>query len=314
MGLEDDVAIESRLVSKTIESAQTRVEGYNFDIRKRVVEFDDVINKQRETIYAERDKVLRNEDLAETVRAFLDDELAAMAAQHLSGSAEEWNVEAFANELRRMGIDTTDISDDELWDLGSSEAIVTRLQEVADEKLERRAAEVGEDWRLVERLVLLRTIDSLWVEHLTELDDMRRGIGLRGYAQQDPLNEFRKEAFALYEELSGFIRHQVASTIFRVTVTRTPAPPAGPMPLPGPGQPARPPAETRRGEASPVGPAAAAGAALSGAMSNRPATLSGGPSGGQQARPGYTPTGARIGRNDPCWCGSGQKYKRCHGR
>jgi preprotein translocase subunit SecA len=317
MGLEDDVAIESRLVSKTIESAQTRVEGYNFDIRKRVVEFDDVINKQRETIYAERDKVLRNEDLRETIRAFVDEELEAMAAQYLGGaSPEEWNVETFANELRRMGIEPADISDDDLWELGGSEAIVERLQEIADQKLERRAAEVGDDWKLVERLVLLRTIDSLWVEHLTELDDMRRGIGLRGYAQQDPLNEFRKEAFALYEELGGFIRHQVASTIFRVTVTRAPAPPAGPVPLPGPAQQARPGANVRRESASPVGPAAA-GAARGGALpAGRPATL-GGPTavpGGQAARPGYTPSGTRIGRNDPCWCGSGQKYKRCHGR
>jgi len=245
-----------------------------------------------------------------------------MAAQYLGAAAEEWNLEAFSNELRRMGIDAVDISDDDLWELGSREAIVTRLQEIADAKLEKREAEVGDDWRLVERLVLLRTIDSLWVEHLTELDDMRRGIGLRGYAQQDPLNEFRKEAFALYEELSGFIRHQVASTIFRVTVTRTPAPIAGPVPLPGPGQPARVVAGAATGAAaSPAGPASA-GTARSGPVPvGRPAMLGGagalagapGP-GGQQARPGFTPSGARIGRNDPCWCGSGQKYKRCHGR
>jgi preprotein translocase subunit SecA len=322
MGLEDDVAIESRLVSKTIEGAQTRVEGYNFDIRKRVVEFDDVINKQRETIYAERDKVLRNEDLTETIRSFIDEELDAMAAQHLGGPSEEWSVEAFATELRRMGIDQADIGDDELWDLGSREAIVTRLHEVADEKLEKRAAEVGDDWKLVERLVLLRTIDSLWVEHLTELDDMRRGIGLRGYAQQDPLNEFRKEAFSLYEELGSFIRHQVASTIFRVTVTRTAAAPTGAVPLPGPGQPARTGDATggAGGPASPASPTAApAGATTSiggSVPASRPMTLAGAAAGaaGQTARPGFTPDGSRIGRNDPCWCGSGQKYKRCHGR
>jgi preprotein translocase subunit SecA len=158
------------------------------------------------------------------------------------------------------------------------------------------------------------------VEHLTELDDMRRGIGLRGYAQQDPLNEFRKEAFALYEELSGFIRHQVATAIFRVTVTRTPAQPASPVPLPGPGQPARGVAAPGRdAAASARGPAPAA-AALGGPLSaGRPAMLSGAAAGaasagGQQVRQGFTPSGARIGRNDPCWCGSGQKYKRCHGR
>jgi preprotein translocase subunit SecA len=324
-------------VSKTIESAQTRVEGYNFDIRKRVVEFDDVINKQRETIYAERDKVLRNEDLGETISGFVVEELQALADQHLSGQPEEWGVEAFSNELRRMGIDTADISDDELWSLGTKEAIVERLQGLAEDKLDRKADEIGEAWSLVERLVLLRTIDSLWVDHLTELDDMRRGIGLRGYAQQDPLNEFRKEAFALYEELGGFIRHQVATTIFRVTVTREAAPPPdAPVPLPGPGQPARSggtpgtapgtSSTSAGGGVPPAAPRSPLGGVLGGALpAGRTVPAAGdspnvgqrlsppGP-GGEQARPGFTPKGQRIGRNDPCWCGSGQKYKRCHGR
>ena len=124
-----------------------------------------------------------------------------------------------------MGLDGEGTSADDLWDVGSREAIAEHVRELADAKLEARAAEVGEaDWSMVERLVLIRTIDSLWVEHLTELDDMRRGIGLRGYAQQDPLNEFRREAFALYEELRDLIRHGVATSIFRVTVTRQPTP------------------------------------------------------------------------------------------
>jgi len=222
MGLEDDVAIESRLVSKTIESAQSRVEGYNFDMRKRVVEFDDVINRQRETIYAERDKVLRNEDLTATVRSFLEDEIRSLVADHLAGdTADDWGMEALVAALRAMGVDGPGTSEDDLWEIGGRDEITEHLLELADTRLDAREAEVGEtDWALVERLVLLRTIDSLWVEHLTEIDDMRRGIGLRGYAQQDPLNEFRREAFELYGELRGLIRHQVASTIFRVTVTR----------------------------------------------------------------------------------------------
>ena len=189
--------------------------------------------------------------------------------------------------------------------------------------------------------MLLRTIDSLWVEHLTELDDMRRGIGLRGYAQQDPLNEFRKEAFRLYEELSDLIRRQVATTIFRVTVRREPET----VPLPGPGQPARVAAgagapdggsERRRDGRRPCprrrGPPLAAGqaalrqpaAGLAGSVrGTRPprrpdAQRARGPrvtprSAGGSVRPGFTPSGARIGRNEPCWCGSGQKYKKCHG-
>ena len=235
MGLEDDVAIESRLVSKTIESAQSRVEGFNFDIRKRVVEFDDVINKQRETIYAERDKVLRNEDLGETILDLLDQEVDALLDQFArrrdrrrlelrravgrapgDGPRRSGHLRGRALGDRRPG--------------GHPRSTSTTL---VDQKLEEKEQEVGEtDWTMIERLVLLRTIDSLWVEHLTELDDMRRGIGLRGYAQQDPLNEFRREAFALYTELRDFIRHQLASTIFRVTVTRQPPPPPNPMPMP----------------------------------------------------------------------------------
>ncbi|HZM73467.1 MAG TPA: preprotein translocase subunit SecA [Candidatus Polarisedimenticolia bacterium] len=347
LGLEDDVAIESRIVSKTIESAQTRVEGFNFDIRKRVVEFDDVINRQRETIYAERDKVLRNEDLTDTIRVFLDDELETLADVHLGadgGGPGDHGMEVFSNELKRMGFAAEAVSEDALWELGPREAIVEHLKDLADEMLEAKEAEIGaEGWAVVERIVLLRTIDSLWVEHLTEVDDMRRGIGLRGYAQQDPLNEFRREAFRLYEELRGFIRHQVASQIFRVSITRQPAPtPGAAQPLPGPGQPARV-------AATAGATAAAAGAGAGGSATPRPTTFSSGGGGitsagaggllaratstsggsgngagagsgarpagdGQQARPGHTPTGEKIGRNDLCWCGSGQKYKRCHGR
>ena len=328
MGLEDDVAIESRLVSKTIESAQTRVEGFNFDIRKRVVEFDDVINRQRETIYAERDKVLRNVDLAETIEAFLGEEVEALVAQHLSDPVpNEWGMEGLVADVRRMGFDASEIDEDSVWDLGTREAIADHLHTLMEERLEKRQAEVGEaDWKMVERMVLVRTIDSLWVEHLTEIDDMRRGIGLRGYAQQDPLNEFRKEASRLYEELNELIRHQVATSIFRVTVTRE-APPA-PTLLPGPGQPARPTTDGLAATAAAGQRAAAdAGARISGVARGFPGgglvresvgdtPLAGGIAGAPASgvRPGYTPAGDRIGRNDVCYCGSGLKYKKCHGR
>ena len=135
LGLEDDVAIESRLVSKTIESAQTRVEGFNFDIRKRVVEFDDVINKQRETIYAERDKVLRNEDLTETVREFLDAEVEAMADTYLGGdSPTDWNLEGFSSALRAMGLEGEATSEEALDDAATSrETLINYVRDLADE-------------------------------------------------------------------------------------------------------------------------------------------------------------------------------------
>jgi preprotein translocase subunit SecA len=361
MGLEDDVAIESRLVSKTIESAQTRVEGFNFDIRKRVVEFDDVINKQRETIYSERDKVLHNEDLGETIVGFLDEEIDALIAQYCAEELpEEWNIEGLSLAARAIGLDAEGTSEDELWDLGTRDAIRDHLRELVDARLAAKETEVGDaDWTTIERVVLLRTIDSLWVEHLTELDDMRRGIGLRGYAQQDPLVEFRREAFNLYAELRGFIRHQLASSILRVQVTRQEAP--GPQPLPGPGQPGQLAGGSSElaaasadgsaasaggggngasdgavrtaaaGRAAATGSAAAAGNAILGSIARGlppPPAVRGvreslgdevvgsGPSsnGSSALRPGFAPDGRRMGRNDVCFCGSGLKYKKCHGR
>ena len=382
LGLEEDVAIESRLVSKTIESAQTRVEGYNFDIRKRVVEFDDVIARQRETIYTERDKVLRNEALTDTVRAFIDEEVDAMLDTYCGESApDDWNIEGLTAALRAMGLDGPETSEDALLDVGPREALAGHLRELADGRLDAKIAEVGEaDWSMVERVVLLRTIDALWIEHLTELDDMRRGIGLRGYAQQDPLNEFKKEAFNLYDQLNELIRHQVATTIFRVSVVRQgpdegpasaggePAHPRQPAPgspggaAPGPGEEARVAAALSAGAAAlrssrPGAPAAATGAGATrtsagGAASFTPAATAGrGPAAqgarsssgqssapavaarnlpaapalrniqerlGDQAassgRPGPGGPGAKLGRNDPCYCGSGLKYKKCHGR
>jgi len=327
MGLEDDVAIESRIVSKTIESAQSRVEGFNFDIRKRVVEFDDVINKQRETIYAERDKVLRNEDLGDTIQRFLDEELDALLAQYCAAEVpDDWNVDGLAAALRVMGLEGPGAAEDDLWEVGGREAVSAHLRDLVDATLHAREAQVGaEDWAVVERIVLLRTIDALWVEHLTELDDMRRGIGLRGYAQQDPLNEFRKEAYSLYEELRSLIRHQVASTIFRVSVSRQAPPPDLATPFPAPLESTVPGPALAPGAAIPGGAAAlgALGAGLAArGLPSSPAVRAvreqlgdrAVASGGGQTRAGFTPGGERIGRNDPCWCGSGQKYKKCHGR
>jgi preprotein translocase subunit SecA len=325
MGLEGEVALESRLVSKTIENAQTRVEGYNFDIRKRVVEYDDVINKQRETIYAERDKVLRNEDLTETVRTFLDEELETVVDQYLPGEhVDDWDFEGLERAVAQLGIEGSELDADSLAEIGVREDILQHLREAIDGTLQARSDTYGEDvWSQVERIVLLRTIDTLWVEHLTELDDMRRGIGLRGYGGIDPLNEFKKESFKLYEELRGFIRHQVASTVFRVTVQqmapsatqtssgplqatattssgdggngagattagRTPAPVAAGA-LPGLAGAARPDTiQYQHGEQAVAGPGAAAGTA-------------------------DTASSPKLGRNEPCWCGSGKKFKRCHG-
>ncbi len=352
MGLEGDMALESRLVSKTIESAQSRVEGYNFDIRKRVVEYDDVINKQRETIYAERDKVLRNEDLTATVRDFVDDEIDALVDQHMAGeSPQDWDFDGLSHQLNQMGLAGDDVSADTLADIGVREDISEHLREVVDKTLEKSEQEVGEEvWAQVERLVLLRSIDTLWVEHLTELDDMRRGIGLRGYAGTDPLNEFKREAFKLYEELRGFISKQVANNIFRVQIQQAPQQQTFPMPIPAQlGQTgtdgngaqldsitpvegghvhsdgtfhADAPPATAGASAAPVLAAAAVLPGLAATQrrgvklqhGDEVAVGDGSPAvSASAAKTAPQSTGPKLGRNDPCWCGSGKKFKRCHG-
>jgi preprotein translocase subunit SecA len=345
LGLDEDMAIESRLVSKTIESAQSRVEGYNFDIRKRVVEYDDVINRQRETIYEERDKVLRNEDLTDTVQSFLDQEFDVLVDVHLPSELppQEWKMPALVAAVQALGLlgpeKSAEDFEDELWDLGKRDAIAAHLKDLAAEKLESKDRENPDEWALIERLVLLRTIDSVWVEHLTEIDEMRQGIGLRGFAQEDPLNAFKKEAFHLYEEMSALIRHQVAATIFRVSIVRQPVPMEGTETrgeAPTDGSPALPAAATG-GSAVPSARGSAGGspgraiARAPGGKGNGPAGAgvlppplpkgreiggAGAATSGVAAgaiRPGYSPSGQRMGRNDQCWCGSGRKYKKCHG-
>ncbi len=321
LGLDEDMAIESRLVSKTIESAQSRVEGYNFDIRKRVVEYDDVISKQRETIYEERDKVLRNEDLTDTIEEFVDQEIDILVDKYLASTAapKDWDYAGLALALTNIGLGGEETTEEKLFDAGTPDEVGLMLKDLVADKLEQKDQENSEEWALIERLVLLRTIDSIWVEHLTEIDEMRQGIGLRSYGQKDPLNAFKREAFALYEEMRGLIRHQLATTIFRVSIVRQPAPPTetdGAAPAGGDG--------SGNGSAPATGGNGQSGRAVPAQARNVPRPLpqgvaSGGASGSTSGasgalRPGYSPAGVRMGRNDQCWCGSGLKYKKCHGR
>ena len=350
MGLEGEVAIESRMVSKTVENAQSRVEGYNFDMRKRIVEYDDVINKQRERIYEERDKVLHNEDLSETVLAFVEQELAGVIGDHLGEVEADWDLEGLSESLGALGLSGDAFSADTLDEQGGREDVTDYINEQAAQALDKREAEYGEEtWSLVERAVLLRAIDTLWVEHLTELEDFRKGVGLRGYGGRDPLVEFKREAFSLYDELRGFIQHQVASTIFRVSVQkREAAPPqdAQAMPTLSPEQLAK---LKSGGNGTPSAQVDTSAAPAAGAATVTPAVSSGGSAtatsgatvttttqvlpglspqtprnvqlqkgderidSGPAKAAGQAPDGHKIGRNDPCYCGSGKKYKRCHG-
>ena len=346
MGLQDDVPIESGLVGKTIENAQTRVEGWNFDARKRVVEYDDVINKQRETIYAERDKVLRNEDLTATVRGFLDEEVESLAEEHLVGEhIEEWDFDGLAKALAALGLEGPDVTARGLEEIGVRDDILEALHETIDKALEDREKQNGpEVWAQVERFVLLRTIDTLWVEHLTELDDMRRASACAAMAASIRSTSSSAKLSSYTKELGGFIRRQVANTIFHVTVQSQPMPAAQPLPFNAAALAAANAQSAasatsagnvtatattstaatatdgngRRSTAPPVAPAAAAPVVIPGMAVPRQQKLQYSAGDEPVAAAANAATGrgdarAKLGRNDPCWCGSGKKFKRCHG-
>ena len=237
LGFTDDVALESKMVSRTIEGAQTRVEGYNFDMRKHVVEYDDVINRQRETIYRERDRILRSESLGPTIEAMLDDEVAALIAEHTTGDhPDEWNLDGLRTQLTTMVPSLTDADLRVLDDTRDTGALTEQLIDLVRERYERKRTETGDPAiGILERLVLLRVIDTQWVDHLTAVDDMRRGIGLRAYSQREPLNEFKIEAYRMFDELKSTIRRRHPRSSASASAATRPASTHGPQRHRGPG-------------------------------------------------------------------------------
>jgi preprotein translocase subunit SecA len=278
----DDEPIESRMVSKQIEGAQTKVEGHNFDARRYLVEYDDVMNKQREIIYGERRKVLEGVDLRELVlswvRKVVED---AVNERCESRHPDNWDLEGLVSQLSLVFPlpPFGELSADEFGE--TKEAAVERLMEYAQKAYEAKEAEMTAPMmRKVEQFVVLKTIDSKWISYLTMMEHFKEGIGLRAFGQKDPLVEYKNEAFQAFQELLNDIQFDIASTVFRVQIVNEP-----PKPPPPPRQVMWP---TRA-----VEPLAASG------------------NGG--TNPAQQPAG-KIGRNDPCYCGSGKKYKKCHGR
>ncbi|MDA0301985.1 MAG: preprotein translocase subunit SecA [Chloroflexi bacterium] len=281
LGLDDDTPIESKMVTRAIEQAQERVESHNFDIRKHVVEYDDVMNTHRDVIYTERNKVLAGESMRDTVLTLLEEEIESLGAALLQSPPD---MEAF-----RTAIDTIVpvLPEGALDDGLSAEEAIDEAIAIVDERYQSLEDEVGEaTQRLVERLVLLRTIDALWVEHLTAMDEMRQGIGLRAYGQADPLVAYKREAHDMWGQLLERIRELVTRQVLHARLTTQAAEDAL----------AREQAPTRVQVSGPADPDAGDSEARAGAST---ATA--------------TRVTAKVGRNEPCPCGSGKKYKRCHG-
>lgn len=267
-GMDENTPIENRMVSRAIENAQKRVEGYYFDMRRRLVEFDDVVNKQREFIYRERRRVLEGADLKAAILAMIDEEIRGMVSRHIEKDYYE------EGELEAMGKELTSLLPQDAQGLISAiqglkpNAIAEKLSAIARELYNKHEESVtSENMRILERLLMLRTIDTLWVEHLTAMEYMRQGIGFQAMAQQDPLVAYKREGSKMFQELLENIRHSITHSIYRVNLVRK---------------------DSGRKPQAPQGAA---------------------------ARPGTPVTaGRKVGRNDPCPCGSGKKYKHCCGR
>ncbi len=294
LGMTEEMPLESRMVTRAIEQAQQKVEGHNFDVRKRLVEFDDVINEHRTVIYAEREKILRGADTRANVLGLLVDELESLLRDAGSGNLE--SLEILQNELREI-LHPEDLpSLEEMQELGDEMA--DEVLDRAEDRYEQIESLIGEEnMRRVEHWLLLETIDYHWREHLTAVEDLRQSIGLQAYAQVDPLVAFKREGYDMFQQLQANIRRQVARTIFKVRMVEQPAP--APVSEEG----ARSPNGGSGAKAAPVLARSSAPSATSLRTNREEASAS------RVAGPGSS----KIGRNDPCYCGSGKKYKRCHG-
>ncbi|MDE3113114.1 MAG: preprotein translocase subunit SecA [Chloroflexota bacterium] len=291
LGFDDSQPIESRMVTGAITQAQIKVEARNFDIRKRALEFDDVLNEQRRVIYGQRRQILEQGDVKETLVEFLQDEAAALADREAALDPEDRDVEKLRAALGALL--AREIPAERLADAGVD--LLARVEEIVDEAYAEKEAEIGPElMRHVERWVLLRAIDTHWVEHLTEMDELREGIYLRGYGQQDPLVAYKSESHRYWEEMNSRLSTSAAQMILHVSVK--------------PVEQAEQQQEERQERAA-LGTASAGG--LERAPSRRPAVVAAAAAG---APAGAPPARNKIGRNDPCYCGSGKKYKKCHGR
>jgi preprotein translocase subunit SecA len=299
LGVQEGEAITHKMVTRAIEKAQVRVETHNFDIRKNVLEYDDVVNKQREVIYAQRREILLEEDVQSVMQDFLGGAVDAVLDEHCDPDqpADFWPMDELARQYQGLVLAPLPLAEEEHFELGI-EAIREKLQEHASEAYRRKETRLGEAvCRQLERYVLLNVIDERWRDHLNELLMLRSGIGLRSFGQRNPLIEYKKESFELFEALMDGIRRDAVQLFFRAELVQRPQPQ---QPDPAEMQEQHREVNVYERAAQPAGAAApAAGEA--------PQPQEKGPQPVRRDVP-------KVGRNDPCPCGSGKKYKQCHGR
>lgn len=296
LGLPEDQPIQNALISKTIESAQSKIEGYNFDIRKHVLDYDDVMNKQREVVYKKRKEILSLENTKNEIFKYIEEEIERNISIHCIDDEANWEMEKIFSELN----DIFPISDSnkKQFEIIASDKVknpaekITQMSQyamgIAKEAYNAKEKEVGENtMRSIEKAIILQTIDTLWMNHLDEIDYLRQGIGLRGYGQRDPLIEYKREAFNLFSHLMENIRSTIVHTIFKISIVSAheKSTPAEQQNLNFQGAEEQEQFASLKKESN------------SSQITNQQPIVK----------------GEKIGRNDPCPCGSGKKYKQCHG-
>src|SRR3954468_24181793 len=309
----EEEPLDSKMLTKQIESAQRKVEEQNFLIRKRVLEYDDVMNQQREIIYKIRDRILEGEDMSGTARSQITDVIDRMVDEYLVGDyVEDWDLEGLLTHLEQLypvAIAPEDIDEHSV----KRQTLKEELQDDAIKAYEEREEEMGAElMRQIERYILLQIIDERWREHLHDMDYLREGIHLRGFAQEDPLVAYKNEGFDMFTALIQAIWEEFARYIFHVEVEIEDASAIQPG---GGGPRTLQYAGGGRGE---VQPSALAEAAAMGTVAGGIAGEAMAYENGELAEPvvieqRHVDEREQIGRNDPCWCGSGKKFKKCHG-
>lgn len=269
---DENMPIESKMISKTVESSQKKVEGRNFGIRKNVLQYDDVMNRQRELIYKQRDQVLEGIDLTDKILGMLDTNIEENVKNYLAGDKkEDWNVDGLREKYKGWLTDENDFADlDTLTVDETIEMLTERGHKTLDEKREILGDEMFQDFQ---RMVLLRNVDTLWMDHIDAMDDLKQGIHLRSYAQQDPVVAFRMESYDMFDEMTATIRENTVRMLLTVMPRR------------------REDVERK-------------------AVAKVTATSSGGDN---TVKSAPVRKGHKVGPNDPCPCGSGKKYKKCCG-
>lgn len=322
----EDTPVENKVVSRSIESAQKKVEGNNFDIRKHLVEFDNVINKHREAIYnqrqeilglAEGERALRNPErnihsnLSQIVLGMVEDEIEQVVSFHTATEdINSWDLDKIyqavstifpvKEKLKEDLAEHTEGNNKKLDKVKVRTAIIEHLMKLARENYEEmkkqfEQAELGVEWRAIEKSVLLRSIDTLWVEHLEAMDRLRQGVGLRGYGQRDPLIEYKKEAYRLFNELNDMIQKQVVYSIYKLSAIDSSFGDTFAAPtLAERAKKFLAPSKTMN---SYSGADTSSGSTTTTITASKP----------------KNEQGEKVGRNDPCPCGSGKKYKKCCG-